>query len=100
MAKIEQRGHITCECVVRLTEPEIRFLETMVGYGWPSFIKVFEEKLGSHYSRDHHDGGKLFFETIGCATGILRRADEARAVFDGKKIATRRPPEEEPPEHE
>lgn len=87
MAKIEQRGQITCECIIRLTEAEIRFLDALVGYGWPAFIKVFEEKLGSAYSRDHHGGGKLFFETIGCATAILRRTDEARSVFEGSKVA-------------
>lgn len=87
MAKIEQRGEISCEVVVRLTEAEIRFLEAMVGYGWKSFIEVFESKLGKSYSRDHHAGGKLFFETIGCATGILKRVDEARAVFSGEKQA-------------
>lgn len=91
MAKIEQRGHLTFECVVRLTEAEVRFLDAMVGYGWKSFIEVFEAKLGSAYSRDHHDGGKQFFETIGCATGILRRADDARAVFEGQKIAAHPP---------
>lgn len=95
MAKIEQRGRIECECVVRLTEDEIRFLDAMVGYGWKSFIEVFEAKLGSAYSRDHHAGGELFFETIGCATGILRRVDDARAVFNGEKEA-RHPPKPEP----
>lgn len=87
MAKIEQRGDISCEVVVRLTEAEIRFLDSLVGYGWKNFIEVFETKLGSAYSRDHHAGGKLFFETIGCATGILRRVDDARAVFSGQKVA-------------
>jgi hypothetical protein len=91
MAKLEQRGRIECECVIRLTEAEMRFLDALVGYGWPAFIKVFEGQLGSAYSRDYHDGGKLFFETIGCATSILQRADDARAVFDGKKIAQHLP---------
>lgn len=95
MAKIEQSGGITCECVVRLTESEIRFLDALVGYGWKSFIEVFETKLGKSYSRDHHAGGKLFFETIGCATGILRRVDDARDVFDGRKIAAHLPKPED-----
>jgi hypothetical protein len=95
MAKIEQRAQITCDVVVRLTEAEIRFLDALVGYGWKSFIKVFEAQLGSAYSQDHHDGGKLFFETIGCATGILRRVDEARAVFSDEKEARRPSPKPE-----
>lgn len=95
MAKIEQRGTITAECVVRLTEEEMRFLDGMTGYGWKSFIDTFQKYMGTHYTREHLEGGKLFFESIRtCVMPILKRTDDARAVFTGEKEA-RHPPKPE-----
>jgi hypothetical protein len=88
MAKIEQRPQIECECIIRLTEPEMRALDAIVGYGWDGFIKTFKQHMGQHYIRDHEAGGKLLFETVRQhIPSILRRADDARAVFQGEKIA-------------
>lgn len=97
MAKIEQRGKIECDCIVRLTEEEMRFLDGMTGYGWDGFIATFHKHMGTHYTRDHLGGGKLFFETIrSCIMPILKRTDDARDVFDGRKEA-RHPPKPEAP---
>jgi hypothetical protein len=88
MAKIEQRPKIECECTIRLTEPEMRALDAIVGYGWEGFIKTFKQHMGQSYIRDHEAGGKLLFESVRqCIPGILRRADDARAVFQGEKEA-------------
>jgi hypothetical protein len=92
MAKIEQRGKIECECVVRLSEEEMRFLDGMTGYGWKGFIETFHKHMGTHYTRDHLKGGEEFFTSIRAAIlPILRRTDNARAVFNGEKVAAHPP---------
>jgi len=89
MSKVEQRPKVECDCVLRLTEGEMRFLDALVGYGWDSFIEVFREKLGKSYIRDHEVHGKALFEQIRSDFApILRRTDDARDVFNGRKIAT------------
>jgi hypothetical protein len=88
MAKIEQRGTIECECVIRLSEEEMRFLDGMTGYGWKGFIETFHKHMGTSYTRDHLKGGEEFFTSIrACILPILRRTDDARAVFVGEKEA-------------
>jgi hypothetical protein len=97
MAKIEQRPKVECDCVIRLTEGEMRFLDALVGYGWDSFIKVFREKLGVSYIRDYEADGKALFEHIrGDFPSILRRANDAREVFVGTKEAKRPKPDPDP----
>ncbi len=93
--KIEQRPKVECDCTIRLTEGEMRFLDALVGYGWDGFIKVFREKLGTSYVRDYEKDGRMLFETLrGQLPPILRRADDARAVFAGEKVA-KHPPKPE-----
>lgn len=95
MAEIEQRGRIECQCSVRLSEEEMRFLDGMTGYGWKTFIETFSKHMGTAYTREHLKGGELFFESIRtCIIPILRRTDDARAVFSGEKVA-RHPPKDE-----
>lgn len=90
--KIEQRPKVECDCTLRLTEGEMRFLDALVGYGWDSFINVFREKLGKSYIRDYEVHGKALFEQIRSDFPfILRRADEARQVFSGEKEARHHP---------
>lgn len=88
MAKIEQRPTVQCECTIRLTEPEMRALDAIVGYGWDSFIKTFKQHMGQSYIRDHEAGGKLLFESVReNIPSILHRIDDARKVFNGEKKA-------------
>lgn len=90
--KIEQRPRVECECTIRLTEGEMRFLDAMVGYGWKSFIETFEKNLGQSYVRDYKKDGAEFFQTIReQIPPILRRVDDARSVFTGEKIAQTKP---------
>lgn len=90
--KIEQRPKVECDCVIRLSEGEMRFLDALVGYGWDSFIEVFRAKLGTSYIRDYEKDGKELFQTLrGQMPSILRRADDARAVFSGEKVAQHPP---------
>lgn len=90
--KIEQRPRVECECTIRLTEGEMRFLDAMVGYGWKSFIETFEQHMGQSYVRDHKKHGAEFFQTVReQIPPILARIDDARAVFTGEKVAQPKP---------
>jgi hypothetical protein len=89
---VEQRPKVECDCTIRLTEGEMRFLDAMVGYGWEGFIKVFREKMGVSYIRDYEPDGKELFETLRqTLPSILRRTDDARKVFTGEKVAQHPP---------
>ena len=88
MAKIVQRGTIEASAIFTVDEEEMRALDAMVGYGFKSFLTTFQKHLGESYMRGHENGLRRFFESIGgIVSPILARADDARAVFDGKKIA-------------
>lgn len=90
--KVEQRPKVECDCTIRLTEGEMRFLDALVGYGWGSFIAEFRAKLGVSYIRDYEKDGKELFETLRATIPpILRRTDDARAVFSGEKVAQHPP---------
>jgi hypothetical protein len=95
--KIEQRPKVECECTIRLTEGEMRFLDAMVGYGWKSFIETFEKHMGQSYVRDYKQSGEVLFHTIReHIPPILARVNDARAVFSGEKIAQHPPKPDQP----
>lgn len=88
MAKILQRATIEASAVFTVDEEEMRALDAMVGYGFKQFLSTFQKHLGESYMRGHENGLRRFFESIGAVVSpILSRADDARAVFDGKKNA-------------
>lgn len=55
---------LTFSSSLTLSEVEIRALDALVGYGDDAFIKVFYEKLGQGYMRDHEKGLRSFFSTV------------------------------------
>jgi hypothetical protein len=55
---------VNFEAVLHLTEPEIRAMDALVCYGFEPFVKVFYEKFGEAYMRDHVGGLRTFFESI------------------------------------
>lgn len=55
---------ITFGASVTLSEVEVRALDALVGYGDDAFLKVFKEKLGEHYIRNHERGLRSFFATV------------------------------------
>lgn len=88
MAEITGRPKIELQVVFTLSEEEARALDAMVGYGDDAFIKVFYEKLGASCMRDHEAGLRSFL--LSARREIprhLRRADEARKVFNGTHTA-------------
>lgn len=73
------------EAVCHLTEPEIRALDALVGYGFEPFIKVFYEKLGQAYMREHESGLRTLFESIEKQVRPeLVRMDQIKAILTEK----------------
>lgn len=90
MASIDQRPSVMCDVTLRLSEEEARAFHAIVGYGWDSFIAVFEKHLGTVYITPHKEGGRLLFESVfEKLPPVLRRMDDARAVFNGSKVVVR-----------
>ncbi len=88
MAKIVQRPHIEASAVFTVDEEEMRALDALVGYGFVGFITAFKKHMGESYMAGHEDGLKRFFESIRAnIPAILDRATQARAVFEGLKVA-------------
>lgn len=82
MAKLEVYPDITIEVTIRLTEPEVRALSELVGYGDKSILNVLGAHLGSRLQGVHSDGFTSVFKTLrGELPKILRRTDLARRTF-------------------
>lgn len=63
-SNIEYQTVLTTTAVLRLTEPEIRALDALAGYGTDGFLKVFYEKMGEHYLKPHEKALRSLFATI------------------------------------
>jgi hypothetical protein len=73
---------VNFEAVLHLTEPEIRALDALVGYGIEPFIKAFYENLGEAYMRDHVGGLRTLFESINTQVRPeLYRMEEVQKVL-------------------
>ena len=91
MAEIIQRPKVEVSATMSFSEPELRALDALVGYGVDPFLKVFYEKMGKSYMQPHEQGLRTLFESIReSVPSILRRADDARAVFSGSHLAVPR----------
>ena len=91
MAKIIGQGTLKAEIVLVLSEEEAGALDALVGYGFTAFRNVFYEKLGKAYMEKYESGLKSLFESVrsgeGSVESPLTRFRDARAVFNGLKIA-------------
>ncbi len=84
MAKVIQQSDVQLSVLLKLSEPEARALDALVGYGFDSFIKVFYEHLGKHYMEPHEAGLRSLFESVRKEIPpVLGRADKARLAFKG-----------------
>lgn len=84
--RVNSTSKIELELAFVVTEVEARALEAMAGYGDDAFIKVFYEKLGEHYMRDHEAGLRSFLKN--CRDTIpqhLGKIDRARKAFENKE---------------
>jgi hypothetical protein len=84
MAKIVQRARVNMALDFTVNESEARALDALATYGDDAFIKVFYEKLGEAYMKEHEQGLRSFLKSIReSVPGYLSRMDEAREVFEG-----------------
>lgn len=88
MAEIIQKPTVRVEAVMKFNEEELRALDALVGYGAHPFLDVFYKHLGKAYMQPHETGLISLFESIrNTVPGILSRANDARRVFTGERIA-------------
>lgn len=64
MAEVRNKADLQFSTTLTLNEVEIRALDALVGYGDDAFLKVFKEKLGAAYIRDHEGGLRSVFAAI------------------------------------
>ena len=82
MSRLTQLPTVGVDISLKLTEPEMRALEALAGYGSDSFLKVFYQQMGRAYIGPHEAGLRSLFETIKTELPpILRRADAAKKAF-------------------
>ena len=85
MAKIIGKARLDLCLTFYINESEARALDALAGYGDDAFIKVFYEKLGSSYMRDHEQGLREFLNSIrNFLPGELHKIDKARKTFNGE----------------
>lgn len=95
MAKFEPSAVLSLEVVMRLTETEARFLHGIAGYEHKSVEAALNTGLGVSYTRDYIGGLYSFLKSINeQIPAALKRMDDARAVFNGAKVAADRNPSE------
>lgn len=83
MAEIIGKPTVVLTATLRLNESELRALDALVGYGDDAFVKAFYETLGAAYMKAHEGGLRQLFQSArGVLPGMLRRAEEARRIFD------------------
>lgn len=81
--KTRTTATISFGATITLNETEVRALDALVGYGDDAFLKVFKEKLGTAYIRDHEAGLRSFFKAVrNDALPALSAIDRARRDLD------------------
>ena len=64
MAHVTMKFELSGRGAFDLSEVEMRALDALVGYGDTSFLKVFKEKVGWAYMRDHEAGLQSLFKSV------------------------------------
>lgn len=82
MSRLLQRPRLDLDVALVLTEPEVRALDALTGYGVKSFLEVFYERMGEYYLKPHEDGLRSLFDTVRSELPpILKRLDAAKTAF-------------------
>jgi hypothetical protein len=88
MSRFILGAQLNTRITIELTEDEFCALNAIAGYGADHFLKVFYEKMGSHYLRPHEAGLRsLFHAAYNETAGVIERANDARKVFNLKARA-------------
>ena len=82
MSKLLVKPKVSIAVIFEVDESEARALDALAGYGDDAFIKVFYEKLGEGYMREHEKGLRSFLTSIrGIVGPALSEVDDARALL-------------------
>nr|WP_319566273.1 hypothetical protein [uncultured Rhodoferax sp.] len=82
MTRLIQQPVVEVGATIKLTEPELRALEALAGYGDQPFLDAFYKLLGKHYMQPHEAGIRSLFAVIRADLNpILERADAAKKAF-------------------
>ena len=82
MAKVLNNTKIDFELVLGLNEEEARALDALTGYDVDSFLRVFYEKMSTHYMKPHEAGLRTLFASVRkIVPTYLTRVDAARKEF-------------------
>lgn len=86
MARIETRVQLDFSVTFTVDEEEARALNALAGYGDDNFIKVFYEKLGTAYMKDHEEGLRRFLKSIRESIPYsISSINDARKTLSNKK---------------
>lgn len=88
MAKVKATSDVDLQITFTINEAEARALEALTCYGDKAFLETFYEKMGRSYLQPHERGLLSFFAAVRASLdGPLRRVDDAREVYAGRKRA-------------
>jgi hypothetical protein len=90
MASMTQKPFVIVEINLTLREHEARALVVLSEFDHAAVLKLFADNLTSDFANKHSLGMKDLLAAVRKELPpILRRADDARAVFDGKMSAAK-----------
>lgn len=82
MSRLTQVPTVEVSATIKLTEPELRALDALIGYGADTFLAVFYTHMGKAYLQPHEKGLRSLFAAIQAdLCPILNRADAAKKAF-------------------
>lgn len=82
MAQVTVNPKLDISISFTINEEEARALDALSGYGDDAFIKVFKEKLGETYMKNHEQGLRSFLRSIRTiVSGGLATLEQARQLF-------------------
>ena len=80
--KSSVESSISAKVYLVLEEEEARALLGITAYGADNFIECFFERLGKHPLKDHVEGLKSLFNSIGPIERELEKISKARREFE------------------
>ena len=94
MARVDGRPKIEAVIEIIMSEEEAAALYALTEYGVDAFLKNFYDKMGYSILKPHEEGLRSLFESVRSSESgikkVLNRFTDARAVFDGSKVAVKK----------
>lgn len=90
--KFDANAQLEVVVNVQLSERAARALQTMALFDKSAFLKACAASYGSAWDTEAEEGASELFDVArDQVAAIMRRADDARAVFKGTKVAGPKP---------